>query len=137
MTTLCFVFGRTQGCALSFFVRFSEKPGFCGYFLGVRTLFRYAVRESDKSHIIEGLFVVGPDMLTGRGLTVGDSTSTAELLYGAPDKIEVNYSGGTVRSVYIYFLKFRKNMLLIYLEDGKVSSISAISYNKDNPGTAG
>ena len=97
----------------------------------------YAVRESDKSHIIEGLFVVGPDMLTGRGLTVGDSTSTAELLYGAPDKIEVNYSGGTVRSVYIYFLKFRKNMLLIYLEDGKVSSISAISYNKDNPGTAG
>ena len=40
MTTLCFVFGRTQGCALSFFVRFSEKPGFCGYFLGVRTLFR-------------------------------------------------------------------------------------------------
>ena len=27
MTTLCFVFGRTQGCALSFFVRFSEKPG--------------------------------------------------------------------------------------------------------------
>ena len=27
-------------CALSFFVRFSEKPGFCGYFLGVRTLFR-------------------------------------------------------------------------------------------------
>lgn len=97
----------------------------------------YAVRESDNSHIIEGLFVVGPDMLTGRGLTVGDSTSTAELLYGAPDKIEVNYSGGTVRSVYIYFLKFRKNMLLIYLEDGKVSSISAISYNKDNPGTAG
>ena len=76
-------------------------------------------------------------MLTGRGLTVGDSTSTAELLYGAPDKIEVNYSGGTVRSVYIYFLKFRKNMLLIYLEDGKVSSISAISYNKDNPGTVG
>ena len=40
MTTLCFVFGRTQGCALSFFVRFSEKPGLCGYFLGVRTLFR-------------------------------------------------------------------------------------------------
>lgn len=40
MTTLCFVFGRTQGYALSFFVRFSEKPGFCGYFLGVRTLFR-------------------------------------------------------------------------------------------------
>ena len=40
MTTLCFVFGRTQGCALSFFVRFSEKPGFYGYFLGVRTLFR-------------------------------------------------------------------------------------------------
>ena len=35
-----FCFGRTQGCALSFFVRFSEKPGFCGYFLGVRTLFR-------------------------------------------------------------------------------------------------
>ena len=40
MTTLCFVFGRTQGCALSFFVRFSEKQGFCGYFFGVRTLFR-------------------------------------------------------------------------------------------------
>ena len=40
MTTLCFVFGRTQGCALSFFMRFSEKPGFCGYFFGVRTLFR-------------------------------------------------------------------------------------------------
>ena len=27
MTTLCFVFGRTQGCALSFFVRFSEQTG--------------------------------------------------------------------------------------------------------------
>ena len=40
MTTLCFVFGRTQGCALSFFVRFSGKTGFCGYFFGVRTLFR-------------------------------------------------------------------------------------------------
>ena len=40
MTTLCFVFGRTQGCALSFFVRFSEKWGFCGYFFGVRTLFK-------------------------------------------------------------------------------------------------
>ena len=39
MTTLCFVFGRTQA-APSFFVWFSEKPGFCGYFLGVRTLFR-------------------------------------------------------------------------------------------------
>ena len=40
MTTLCFVFGRTQGCALSFFMRFSEKWGFCGYFFGVRTLFK-------------------------------------------------------------------------------------------------
>lgn len=39
MTTLCFVFGRTQA-APSLFLRFSEKPGFCGYFLGVRTLFR-------------------------------------------------------------------------------------------------
>ena len=73
-------------------------------------------------------------MLTGRGLTVGDSTSTAELLYGAPDKIEVNYSGGTVRSVYIYFLKFRKNMLLIYLKMARCPVFQRFSYNKDNWG---
>lgn len=35
-----FCFWEDASCALSFFVRFSEKPGFCGYFLGVRTLFR-------------------------------------------------------------------------------------------------
>ena len=35
MTTLCFVFGRTQGCALSFFVRFSENRDFAGISLGV------------------------------------------------------------------------------------------------------
>lgn len=27
MTTLCFVFGRTQGCALSFFVQVFGKTG--------------------------------------------------------------------------------------------------------------
>jgi len=35
-----FCFWEDAICALSFFVRFSEKPGFCGYFLGVRTLFK-------------------------------------------------------------------------------------------------
>ena len=35
-----FCFWEDASCALSFFVRFSEKPGFCGYFLGVRMLFR-------------------------------------------------------------------------------------------------
>ena len=35
-----FCFWEDAICALSFFVRFSEKPGFCGYFLGGRTLFR-------------------------------------------------------------------------------------------------
>ena len=40
MTTLCFVFGRTQAAPSLFFVRFSGKQGFCEYFLGVRTLFR-------------------------------------------------------------------------------------------------
>ncbi len=35
-----FCFWEDAICVLSFFVRFSEKPGFCGYFLGGRTLFK-------------------------------------------------------------------------------------------------
>ena len=34
MTTLCFVFGRTQSCALSFFCGFRENGDFAGISLG-------------------------------------------------------------------------------------------------------
>ena len=35
MTTLCFVFGRTQGCALSFFAVFRTNRDFAGISLGL------------------------------------------------------------------------------------------------------
>ena len=34
MTTLCFVFGRTQGCALSFLCVFRKNRDFAGISLG-------------------------------------------------------------------------------------------------------
>ena len=69
MTTLCFVFGRTQGCALSFFVRFSEKPGFCGYFLEVRTLFR---GRRTKTASIGSVATLPAKYLTRRTCRAGD-----------------------------------------------------------------
>ena len=68
MTTLCFVFGRTQA-APSFFVWFSEKPGFCGYFLGVRTLFR---GRRTKTASIGSVATLPAKSLTRRTCRAGD-----------------------------------------------------------------
>ena len=68
MTTLCFVFGRTQA-APSFFVWFSEKPGFCGYFLGVRTLFK---GRRTKTASIGSVATLPAKSLTRRTCRAGD-----------------------------------------------------------------
>ena len=52
-----FCFWEDAICALSFFVRFSEKPGFCGYFLGVRTLGTKNFSAYARKMLIDGYIV--------------------------------------------------------------------------------
>ncbi|MDU5310311.1 MAG: hypothetical protein E6161_04835, partial [Dialister sp.] len=83
----------------------------------------YAVRTTKKEKIIQSIFLTDKKVITGRGLAVGDDITTAELLYGAPDKMEVDVSSGHPRTSYIYFSKDRRNVLIIFISKQKVDSI--------------
>lgn len=83
----------------------------------------YAVRVSKKSQIIHGLMIEDSQMLTNRGVSVGDDVSTLDLLYGAPAKIELDTTGHSPKSCYIYFSAPKSYMLLFYIDNQKISSI--------------
>lgn len=83
----------------------------------------YAVRTTKKEKIIQSIFLTDKKVITGRGLAVGDDITTAELLYGAPDKMELDVSSGHPRTSYIYFSKDKRNVLIIFINKQKVDSI--------------
>ena len=92
----------------------------------------YAVRESDKNHKIQSLFITDKNMLTNRGITIGDTVDTVEFLYGKPSKIEINVVDGQIEKVYVYIPTYKNGVLLIYFKDKKVSNIAVISHVNKN-----
>lgn len=72
----------------------------------------YTVKATKQNKLIETLFLTDNQMLTSRGLSKGDDVTTAELLYGKPDKIELDLRNGTHYVIYIYFSKDLKIFLL-------------------------
>lgn len=83
----------------------------------------YAVRMTKKEKMICAVFLTDKKMLTSRGLAIGDDAATAELLYGAPHKLEMDTTGTTPRTCYIYFNRAKDKVLLMYLKDKKVDGI--------------
>lgn len=83
----------------------------------------YAVRSLTKGGMIESLFLTDHNMMTGRGLSLGDDVSTAELLYGPPNKVEMDVSSGHPKTSYIYFSKDKRKVLIIFLNKQKVDGI--------------
>lgn len=83
----------------------------------------YAVRVTAKSHYIETLFLYNNKMITARGLALGDDISTAELLYGKPNKMEVDTSSGHVRTSYIYFSADKRYIMILFFVRQKVDGI--------------
>ena len=83
----------------------------------------YAVRFTAKSHLIQGLLLEDHDMITNRGLSLGDDISTVDLLYGAPGKIELDSLSIHPKTAYIYFSTGREFALIVYLENNKVTGI--------------
>lgn len=66
----------------------------------------YTVKATKQNKLIETLFLTDNQMLTSRGLSKGDDVTTAELLYGKPDKIELDFEKwDTLYLIYIYFSK--------------------------------
>ncbi len=84
----------------------------------------YGVRMTPKDKRIRGFFLTDNRMVTPRGLALGDASSTAEILYGAPDKLELDTRDGAPRTASIYFSKGEENVFIIYLKDKKVDSIA-------------
>lgn len=83
----------------------------------------YAVRMTKKEKMVCAVFLTDARMLTSRGLAMGDSASTAELLYGSPHKLEMDASSAEPRTAYIYFSRAKDKVLLMYLKDKKVDGI--------------
>ena len=83
----------------------------------------YAVRATAKSGIIQGLFLTDSNMVTTRGITLGDDLGTVELVYGAPHKVELDISSGHPRTSYIYFSKTKRNILILFFTKQKVDGI--------------
>lgn len=83
----------------------------------------YAVRATARSGIVQGLFLTDSDMVTTRGITLGDDLETAELIYGAPYKVEMDTSSGHLRTSYIYFSKDKRNILILFLTKQKIDGI--------------
>ncbi len=93
----------------------------------------YAVRMTPKDKLIRGFFLTDGRMVTPRGLALGDAASTAELLYGAPEKLELDTRDGAPRTASIYFSKGEENVFIIYLKNKKVDSI-AVAENPQHKG---
>lgn len=83
----------------------------------------YAIRATAKSGIVQGLFLTDADMVTTRGVTLGDDLETAELIYGAPYKVEMDISSGHSRTSYIYFSKDKRNILILFFTKQKIDGI--------------
>lgn len=83
----------------------------------------YAVRMTKKEKMICAIFLTDNKMLTSRGLAIGDDAATAELLYGAPHKLEMDTTGSVPRTCYIYFNRAKDKVLLLYLKDKKVDGV--------------
>lgn len=77
----------------------------------------FAVRMGTEGKEIHSVFLTGADMLTGRGISIGDDQSTLEAVYGAPEKVEQNSIDGAPQVVYIYFSQNKKQVLLFYINE--------------------
>lgn len=83
----------------------------------------YGVRMTKKERWILAFFLTDDRMLTPRGLAMGDDQSTAEMLYGAPHKLELDTSTGSPRTAYVYFSKGQKDVLILYFKNKKVDGV--------------
>lgn len=89
----------------------------------------YAVRVTTKEQLIGAIFLTDNQMLTSRGLAMGDAPSTLDLLYGPPQKVESDAHESSPRTTYVYFSKDKSQVFLAYLKDQKVDGIIVA----DNP----
>lgn len=83
----------------------------------------YAVKVTAKDAYIETVFLSDNQMLSSRGLTLGDDISTAELLYGKPHKMELDVSSGHPRTSYIYFSRDQRYILILFFTKQKVDGV--------------
>lgn len=88
----------------------------------------YAVRMSAKGQDISSLLLTDDRMVTSRGITLGDDISTVEAIYGTPHRMEMDISGSSPKTTYIYF-SFGKNRILMFgflnnKVDGVISALN-------------
>ena len=85
----------------------------------------YGLHLDLKSHRIGSMFLSDAQMLTARGLAVGDQISTMETVYGKPDKVEINYIDKHPQTAYIYFSPDKDEVLILYIND-KARTVQSI-----------
>lgn len=85
----------------------------------------FAVRMDSGSKIISSVFLTGQEMMTRRGVSIGDQLSTVEAIYGRPHKIEMNLSEKHPQCAYIYFSKDQRQVLIFYI-DGTSKTVRGI-----------
>ncbi len=85
----------------------------------------YGLHLDIKSRRIGSMFLSDAQMLTARGLAVGDQISTMETVYGKPDKVEINYIDKHPQPAYIFFSPDKDEVLILYLND-KTRTVQSI-----------
>lgn len=85
----------------------------------------YGLHLDIKSRRIGSMFLSDAQMLTARGLAVGDQISTMETVYGKPDKVEINYIDKHPQAAYIFFSPDKDEVLILYLND-KTRTVQSI-----------
>lgn len=76
----------------------------------------YAVRMSLPDKKISMIFLRNSQMVTSRGLAVGDQLSTMEELYGKPQKMDADLSSDRPKSTYFYLSPDSENVLIFYAD---------------------
>lgn len=85
----------------------------------------YAVRMSMPDKKILMVFLRTPQMITSRGLAVGDQLSTMEELYGAPQKMDTDVSSDKPKNTYFY-ISPNQDQVLIFYADGAQGTIQGV-----------
>lgn len=83
----------------------------------------YAVRLTAKGQDISALLLTDNRMVTSRGITLGDDVSTVEAVYGAPQRVEMDVSGSSPKTTYIYFSHGGKRILMFGFLNNKVDGV--------------
>lgn len=83
----------------------------------------YAVRMTAKGQDISALLLTDNRMVTSRGITLGDDISTVEAVYGMPHRMEMDISGSSPKTTYIYFSPAKRRILMIGFLNGRVDGV--------------